>query len=56
MAQTMLTFDSWMRTEAPVYCSEQYDCYALTRHDDVAAAHTMANVGGRSWVPVHRLG
>jgi len=27
-----------MRAEAPVYYSEQYDFYALTRHDDVAAA------------------
>ena len=27
-----------MREEAPVYYSEQYDFYALTRHDDVAAA------------------
>lgn len=27
-----------MRDEAPVYYSEQYDFYALTRHDDVAAA------------------
>lgn len=29
----------WMRTEAPVYYSEQYDFYALTRHEDVAAAY-----------------
>lgn len=28
----------WMRTEAPVYYSEKYDFYALTRHCDVAAA------------------
>jgi cytochrome P450 len=27
-----------MRTEAPVYYSEEYDFYALTRHEDVAAA------------------
>ncbi|CAN5551825.1 cytochrome P450 [soil metagenome] len=27
-----------MRDEAPVYYSEQYDFYALTRHEDVAAA------------------
>lgn len=27
-----------MREEAPVYYSAQYDFYALTRHDDVAAA------------------
>jgi cytochrome P450 len=27
-----------MRREAPVYYSEQYDFYALTRHEDVAAA------------------
>ncbi|BBZ31651.1 cytochrome P450 [Mycolicibacterium confluentis] len=27
-----------MRAEAPVYYSEQYDFYALTRHGDVAAA------------------
>ncbi|MEZ0049058.1 cytochrome P450 [Mycobacterium sp. MAA66] len=27
-----------MRDEAPVYYSKQYDFYALTRHDDVAAA------------------
>ena len=27
-----------MRDEAPVYYSETYDFYALTRHDDVAAA------------------
>lgn len=29
----------WMRAEAPVYYSEQYDFYALTRHEDVAAAY-----------------
>lgn len=28
----------WMRTDAPVYYSEQHDFYALTRHADVAAA------------------
>ncbi|SBS72164.1 putative cytochrome P450 123 [uncultured Mycobacterium sp.] len=28
-----------MRDEAPVYYSQQYDFYALTRHDDVAAAY-----------------
>jgi cytochrome P450 len=27
-----------MRDEAPVYYSEQYDCFALSRHEDVAAA------------------
>jgi cytochrome P450 len=27
-----------MRAEAPVYYSQEYDFYALTRHDDVAAA------------------
>ena len=27
-----------MRQEAPVYYSEEYDFYALTRHEDVAAA------------------
>jgi cytochrome P450 len=27
-----------MREEAPVYYNEQYDFYALTRHEDVAAA------------------
>ncbi|MCV7346653.1 cytochrome P450 [Mycolicibacterium rhodesiae] len=27
-----------MREEAPVYYSQEYDFYALTRHDDVAAA------------------
>jgi cytochrome P450 len=27
-----------MRAEAPVYYSEEYDFYALTRHEDVAAA------------------
>ncbi len=30
-----------MRDVAPVYYSEQYDFYALTRHDDVAAAFTV---------------
>src|ERR1700732_668891 len=29
----------WMRDEAPVYYSERWDFYALTRHDDVVAAH-----------------
>ena len=28
-----------MRSEAPVYYSDQYDFYALTRHEDVAAAY-----------------
>jgi cytochrome P450 len=28
-----------MREEAPVYFSQEYDFYALTRHDDVAAAY-----------------
>jgi cytochrome P450 len=27
-----------LRDEAPVYCNEEYDFYALTRHKDVAAA------------------
>lgn len=27
-----------LRDEAPVYYSEQYDCYVLSRHEDVAAA------------------
>ncbi|HNM84506.1 MAG TPA: cytochrome P450, partial [Mycobacterium sp.] len=27
-----------MRAEAPVYYSEEYDFYALTRHEDVATA------------------
>ncbi len=27
-----------MRDEAPVYYNEQYDFYALSRHDDVTAA------------------
>jgi cytochrome P450 len=27
-----------MRDEAPVYYSEQYDFYALSRHEDVAVA------------------
>ncbi len=33
-------FDTYrrMRNEAPVYYSEQYDFYALSRHEDVAAA------------------
>src|ERR1700732_5233941 len=29
----------WMRDEAPVYYSERWDFSALTRHDDVVAAH-----------------
>jgi cytochrome P450 len=29
----------WMRAETPVYYSDQYDFYALTRHEDVAAAY-----------------
>src|ERR1700709_235301 len=29
----------WMRDEAPVYYSERWDFYALTRHEDVIAAH-----------------
>src|ERR1700760_3597520 len=29
----------WMRDEAPVYYSERWDFYALTRHEDVVAAH-----------------
>src|SRR6201999_3112868 len=29
----------WMRDEAPVYYSERWDFYALTRYDDVVAAH-----------------
>src|ERR1700737_395547 len=29
----------WMREEAPVYYSERWDFYALTRHEDVVAAH-----------------
>jgi cytochrome P450 len=28
-----------MREEAPVYYDEKYDFYALTRHEDVAAAY-----------------
>src|ERR1700735_1226557 len=28
-----------MRDEAPVYYSERWDFYALTRHEDVVAAH-----------------
>lgn len=33
-------FDTYrrLRDEAPVYYSEQYDFYALSRHEDVAAA------------------
>ena len=29
----------WMRDEAPVYYSERWDFYALTRYEDVVAAH-----------------
>ncbi len=29
----------WMRDEAPVYYNEKWDFYALSRHDDVVAAH-----------------
>src|ERR1700756_466538 len=29
----------WMRDEAPVYYSERWDFYPLTRHEDVVAAH-----------------
>src|ERR1700712_5758317 len=29
----------WMRDEAPVYYSERWDFYALTRNADVVAAH-----------------
>jgi cytochrome P450 len=29
----------WMRDEAPVYYSERWDFHALTRHQDVVAAH-----------------
>src|SRR3977135_2989940 len=29
----------WMRDEAPVYYSQRWDFYALTRHEDVVAAH-----------------
>src|ERR1700736_6915727 len=29
----------WMRDEAPVYHSERWDFYALSRHEDVVAAH-----------------
>jgi cytochrome P450 len=29
----------WMRDKAPVYYSERWDFYALTRHEDVVAAH-----------------
>jgi cytochrome P450 len=32
-------FYRWMRAETPVYYSDQYDFYALTRHEDVAAAY-----------------
>lgn len=53
MTASMLVFDPFsedfftspydtyrrMREEAPVYYSEQYDFYALTRHEDVCAAY-----------------
>src|SRR6201999_3834472 len=29
----------WMRAEAPVYYSERWDFYALTRYEDVVGAH-----------------
>src|ERR1700758_958843 len=29
----------WMRDEAPVYHSERWDFYALSRYEDVVAAH-----------------
>src|SRR5258708_29959260 len=29
----------WMRDEAPVYYSQRWDFHALTRYDDVVAAH-----------------
>src|SRR3977135_4361215 len=29
----------WMRDEAPVYHSDRWDFYALTRYEDVVAAH-----------------
>jgi cytochrome P450 len=29
----------WMRDEAPVYYSDRWDFYALTRHENVVAAH-----------------
>ena len=29
----------WMRDEAPVYHSDRWDFYALSRYDDVVAAH-----------------
>src|ERR1700743_1404476 len=29
----------WMRDEAPVYYSQRWDFYALTRQEDVVAAH-----------------
>src|ERR1700730_6084403 len=29
----------WMRDEAPVYYSDRWDFYALTRYEDVVAAH-----------------
>jgi cytochrome P450 len=29
----------WMRDEAPVYHSDRWDFYALSRHEDVVAAH-----------------
>ena len=37
----------WMRDEAPVYYSERWDFYALTRNSDVVAAHhKVPAVGG----------
>jgi cytochrome P450 len=45
-------FDTYrrMRDEAPVYYNETYDFYALSRHDDVAAAlkdfRTYSSAGG----------
>ena len=34
-------YEVWrrMRDEAPVYRNERFDFYALTRYDDVEAAH-----------------
>ena len=37
-------FYRWMRSEAPVYYSDQYDFYALTRHEDVAGIQELRNV------------
>jgi cytochrome P450 len=57
-----------MREEAPVYYSKEYDFYALSRHQDVAAAYkdfesyssahglvAAQNVAGWSHVPVRVL-